>query len=456
MRHLVILYLLLLCPMGIQAQSTAEAATDSIMNYLADHCLDGFVTIESNGRNHAKRGEFVIDNQQMEATGRLVRGMRHWLDLLPHQRKMTEERAGEVFEGRIAMRLQPEAGDTSAYFIMTYNRSKVTFKYGVNSPGSISLSKSPATGLGVSHRHKELPAAEANPVISLFEEYSRRNDAYVVDTLFQYDGDKGYEWWQGATGENSKTKARIVLLPSREDREIQQWWDMFCRYRNHDDVTTGIKNSVWQGKAYLQSAICTFNSGGAFHLYLAGNYNGQFCLVRVIAQPGEPCEVVPEFARLIKHMNGGEQQIPDKTGNPERLVTLMETELQRLQSHSEAQVLDTFFVSNDHEGHIWWVNIDGSCPTRARLVRASSSEQDFDALHQRIRKSLDDVVYYQAWTDDGDEDKRIFIGWTDERQLRHAYIVYYFTSTRQLVIERADGEEPFSICIPHYRHDWFR
>lgn len=191
MRHLIILYLLLLCPMGIQAQSTAEAATDSIMNYLADHCLDGFVTIESNGRNHAKRGEFVIDNQQMEATGRLVRGMRHWLDLLPHQRKMTEERAGEVFEGRIAMRLQPEAGDTSAYFIMTYNRLKVTFKYGVNSPGSISLSKSPATGIGVSHRHKELPAAEASPVISLFEEYSRRNDAYVVDTLFQYDGDKG-------------------------------------------------------------------------------------------------------------------------------------------------------------------------------------------------------------------------------------------------------------------------
>ena len=132
------------------------------------------------------------------------------------------------------------------------------------------------------------------------------------------------------------------------------------------------------------------------------------------------------------------------------------TELQRLQSHSGAQVLDTFFVSNDHEGHIWWVNIDGSCPTRARLVRASSSEQDFDALHQRIRKSLDDVVYYQAWTDDGDDDKRIFIGWTDERQLRHAYIVYYFTSTRQLVIERADGEEPFSICIPHYRYDWFR
>ena len=126
------------------------------------------------------------------------------------------------------------------------------------------------------------------------------------------------------------------------------------------------------------------------------------------------------------------------------------------QLRSGAQLLDTFFVSNDHEGHVWWVNIDGSCPTRARLVRASSSEQDFDALHQRIRKSLDDVVYYQAWTDDGDDDKRIFIGWTDERQLRHAYIVYYFTSTRQLVIERADGEEPFSICIPHYRYDWFR
>lgn len=176
----------------------------------------------------------------------------------------------------------------------------------------------------------------------------------------------------------------------------------------------------------------------------------------VIAQSGEPCEVVPEFSRLIEHMNGGELQIPDKKGHPERLVTLMETEMRKRQSLAGAQVLDTVFVSNDHEGHIWWVNIDGSCPTRARLVRTSSSEQDFDALHQRIRESLDDVAYYQAWTDDGDDDKRIFIGWTDECQLRHAYIVYYFTATRQLVIERADGEEPFSICIPHYRYDWFR
>lgn len=64
---------------------------------------------------------------------------------------------------------------------------------------------------------------------------------------------------------------------------------------------------------------------------------------------------------------------------------------------------------------------------------------------------------YQAWTDDDtDEDRRIFLSWTDEQQRLHAYIIYYMTATHHLVIERADGEEPGSICIPHYKQKWFK
>ena len=108
--------------MGLQAQSITERAVDSIMNYLALNCLDGSFVIESNGRNHATRGEITIDNGPMAATIKLINGIRPYIDQLPHLRKMTDERAGEVFEGRIAMRLQPEPGDTSAYFLMTYKR----------------------------------------------------------------------------------------------------------------------------------------------------------------------------------------------------------------------------------------------------------------------------------------------------------------------------------------------
>lgn len=451
----IVLYLLLLCPMDILAQSTTDQVVDSIMNYLAMNSLDGLFVMESNGRNHACRGEITIDNEPMGATRKVLYGIRPYIDQLPHLRKMTEEQAGEVFEGRIAMRLHPEQGDTSAYFLMTYNRSKLAFKYGVNSPGSINLAKSSANGPGVGFFHKELSATEANPIILLFDEYSQRSDALVADTIFQYDGDKDYEWWLGTTDESSRTKARIVLLPSKTYKEIEQWRDVVSRYNRHDNVTTSLRNSVWHGKPYLVSVICTFTVNGAFHLYLAGHYQGQFCLIRVVAHPGEPCGVVPGFARLIEHLTGTEQMVNDVTGNPTKLIELMEKELQRRKSQPHAQVIDTLFVSNDHEGHMWWKGIDHPCPTHAHLVRTPSSKKDFDALHQRIRKTLNPTVSYRAWTDDGEEDERIFLGWMDEQRHYHAYIIYYMIATQQVIIERADSEGSNSICIPHYSQEWF-
>ncbi len=455
MKHFV-LYLLLLCPMGLCAQSATEQAIDSIMNYLALNCLDGSFVIESNGRNHATRGEIAIDNGPMAATRKLINSIRPYIDQLPHLRKMTDERAGEVFEGRIAMRLQPEPGDTSAYFLMTYNRSKLTFKYGVNSPGSISLAKSSAKGPGVGFSPKGLSAEEAAPVIQFYNELVRRSDARVVDTVFVYDGEKDYEWWLGATGERSRTKAQIVLAPSPTDKDMREWLNVVNRYGKHPDVTLFQSNRVIRGDVYLASSICTFLVGGAFHLYLAGLYHGHFCLVRVIARSDQPGEVVPGFARLIDHLTGAERTIHNATGHPTKLVQLMEKEISNLQSQAGAEVIDTLFLSNDHEGHIWWTGIDSRCPTRASLVRAPSSEKDFASLHQRIRKSIDNIVNYQAWTDDDtDEDRRIFLSWTDEQQRLHAYIIYYMIATHHLIIERADGEEPGSICIPHYKQKWF-
>ena len=455
MKHFV-LYLLLLCPMGLCAQSATEQAIDSIMNYLALNCLDGSFVIESNGRNHATRGEIAIDNGPMAATRKLINGIRPYIDQLPHLQKMTDERAGEVFEGRIAMRLQPEPGDTSAYFLMTYNRSKLTFKYGVNSPGSISLTKSSAKGLGVGFSPKGLSAEEAAPVTQIYEKFTHRKDARVVDTVFVYDGEKDYEWWLGATSERSRTKAQIVLLPSPTEKDMQEWLNIVNRYGKHPDVTLLQSNRVIRGDVYLASSTCTFIVGGAFHLYLAGLYHGHFCLVRVIARSDPPGDVVPGFARLIDHLTGAERTIHNATGHPTKLVQLMEKEISNLQSQAGAEVIDTLFLSNDHEGHIWWTGIDSRCPTRASLVRAPSSEKDFFSLHQRIRKSIDNIVNYQAWTDDDtDEDRRIFLSWTDEQQRLHAYIIYYMIATRQLIIERADGEQPTSICIPHYKQNWF-
>jgi hypothetical protein len=369
---------------------------------------------------------------------------------------MTDERAGEVFEGRIAMRLQPEPGDTSAYFLMTYNRSKLTFKYGVNSPGSISLTKSSAKGLGVGFSPKGLSAEEAASVTQIYEKFTHRKDARVVDTVFVYDGEKDYEWWLGATGERSRTKAQIILLPSPTEKDMQEWLNIVNRYGKHPDVTLLQSNRVIRGDVYLASSTCTFIVGGAFHLYLAGLYHGHFCLVRVIARSDQPGEVVPGFARLIDHLTGAERTIHNVTGHPTKLVQLMEKEISNLQSQAGAEVIDTLFLSNDHEGHIWWTGIDSRCPTRASLVRAPSSEKDFASLHQRIRKSIDNIVNYQAWTDDDtDEDRRIILLWTDGHGQLHAYIIYYMIATHHLIIERADGEEPGSICIPHYKQKWF-
>ena len=450
-----VLYLLLLCPIRIQAQSATTQTVDSIVKHLATNSLTGFFVIESNGRNHATRGEITIDNRPMGATKKILYAIQPFIDQLPHLRKMTDERAGEVFEGRIAMRLQPEPGDTSAYFLMTYNRSKLTFKYGVNSPGSINLTKSSANESGVGFSHKELSTEEAIPIIQLYEEFSLRNNARVIDTVFVYDGDKDYEWWMGATDERSRTKAQIVLLPSPSDKEMLEWQNVVNRYDKHADVTIVQSNHVNKDEVYFSSYTCTFTTNGAFHLYLAGHYRKQFCLIRVVTQPNEPCEVIPGFVRLIEHLTDAEQTSHNKTGHPTELVQLMENEIKKIQSQDSAQIIDTLFVSNDHEGHIWWNGIDQRCPTHAHLVRINSSEKEFDSLHQRIRNSLDSVVNYQAWIDDNEEDKRIFLGWTDEQQRYHAYIVYYMMTTQQLIIERADGEEPNSICIPHYRQEWF-
>ena len=451
-----VIFLLLLCPMGLQAQSITERAVDSIMNYLALNCLDGSFVIESNGRNHATRGEITIDNGPMAATIKLINGIRPYIDQLPHLRKMTDERAGEVFEGRIAMRLQPEPGDTSAYFLMTYNRSKMTFKYGVNSPGSISLTSSSAKGSGVGFSQKGLSAEEAAPLTHLYEEFTHRKDARIVDTVFVYDGDKDYEWWLGATGERSRTKAQIILLPSPTLKDMQEWLNVVNRYGRHPDVTLSQSNRVIRGDVYLASSTCSLIVGGDFHLYLAGLYHGYFCLVRVISRSDQPGEVVPGFARLIDHLTGAEQTVHFATGHPTKLVQLMEKEISNLRSQAGAEVIDTLFLSNDHEGHIWWTGIDSRCPTRACIVRAPSSEKEFASLHQRIRKSIDNIVNYQAWTDDDtDEDRRIFLSWTDEKQQLHAYVIYYMIATHHLVIERADGEESGSICIPHYKQKWF-
>lgn len=207
--------------MGLRAQSATEQAIDSIMNYLASNCLDGSFVIESNGRNHATRGEITINNGPMAATRKLINGIRPYIDQLPHLRKMTDERAGEVFEGRIAMRLQPEPGDTSAYFLMTYNRSKLTFKYGVNSPGSISLAKSSAKGPGVGFSPKGLSAEEAAPVIQFYNELVRRSDARVVDTVFVYDGDKDYEWWLGATVSAAALKPKLSWRHRQQTRTCE-------------------------------------------------------------------------------------------------------------------------------------------------------------------------------------------------------------------------------------------
>ena len=100
--------LALFCMNSMLSQTNIRNCVNNIVEYLSEHCPSMFYVVDMNGRNETTRGRADIDNSMSHATAKILNGLRTCLDELPYERKMTDEKAGDLYEGKIVMRLKPE------------------------------------------------------------------------------------------------------------------------------------------------------------------------------------------------------------------------------------------------------------------------------------------------------------------------------------------------------------
>lgn len=445
MKRLFPLIISLVIPLGMAAQSQTDKTVEAIAEYLNEHCLEGAVTDAVCGRNHTIYGSYVVNNGPLHATATLLDGIAPLINRLPHKHRMTDEQADELFKGRIAMRLHPEQGDTSAFFLMDYNRTMVSFRYGVNSPKSINIVTELASDVKPNFNYRDLPKDSVAAIANLLRQMEQRKEALVIDTVFCYSENENYDWWMGAKGDASRTPAHVVLLQGVQQQDFLAWTEALAPLSGNPDVTIYKSSKHKDGNILQICATASFCTGGAFCLYHAVYYQECICVVRVVVPTWKHCNTVPDTRELIDHLRGQAKHAqPMNDISPElnqELRTLMET----MRGRSDAQVVDTLFVSNDHEGHEWWIGLNGPCPTKAQIVRTRCPREEYQALSARLL-TLSNV---ESGSDEKLSPNRTVLRWMDGKGCYHAFYLYYFIHQQLLVLERADGLEPYSICIPH-------
>ena len=276
MRRQLILILCIVIPFCMAAQSKNDKTVENIAAYLNKHCAWGYVTDAVCGRNRSMWSRYGVDNKNMRATATLLDSIQPLLKRLPHKRMMTDEQADELFKGRIAMRLHPEPGDTSAYFLMDYDRTNMSFKYGVNSPQSINIATDNSRNQGIRFDYEDLPAESVAPIFRKLSKMEQRSNVSVIDTVFQYhEGDKP-DWWVGKKGEASRTPAHIVLLPNVEKTEFFAWSEVFYSLMGNRNFTLYNTQNYENGMAWSDYVTATFRAGGSFYFFHVVYY--QNCL----------------------------------------------------------------------------------------------------------------------------------------------------------------------------------
>ena len=223
MKRLFPLIISLVIPLGMAAQRQTDKTVMDIANYLNEHCLEGAVTDAVCGRNRTIYGNIVVNNGPLHATATLLDKIEPLIKRLPHKHRMTDEQADEIFRGRIAMRLHPEQGDTSAFFLMDYNRTMVSFRYGVNSPKSINIVTERASDVKPNFNYHDLPTDSVAAIANLLRQMEQRPGALVIDTVFCYSENETYDWWMGAKGDASRTPAHVVLLQGVQQQDFLAW-----------------------------------------------------------------------------------------------------------------------------------------------------------------------------------------------------------------------------------------
>lgn len=453
MRRQLILILCIVIPFCMAAQSKNDKTVENIAAYLNKHCAWGYVTDAVCGRNRSMWSRYGVDNKNMRATATLLDSIQPLLKRLPHKRMMTDEQADELFKGRIAMRLHPEPGDTSAYFLMDYDRTNMSFKYGVNSPQSINIATDNSRNQGIRFDYEDLPTESVAPIFRKLSEMEQRSNVSVIDTVFQYhEGDKP-DWWVGKKGEASRTPAHIVLLPNVEKTDFIAWLGVFYSLMGNRNFTLYNTHNYENGMAWSDYVTATFRAGGSFYFFHVVYYQNCLCVIRVKVPKWEQCAVIPDAKELIEHLQGKQptrQGLPFASGEFEKQLDSLLTAIQKRKG---TEVIDTTFYSSDREGHVWWDGINGSCPTHATVLRTHYSKKDHAALRQQLLDACKDNA--QPITTDDKECQFLLLSWRDMALRLHGLIVYYYPDG-QLVVVRADGLNAYQICIPQYNHDWFK
>ena len=453
MRRQLILILCIVIPFCMAAQSKNDKTVENIAAYLNKHCAWGYVTDAVCGRNRSMWSRYGVDNKNMRATATLLDSIQPLLKRLPHKRMMTDEQADELFKGRIAMRLHPEPGDTSAYFLMDYDRTNMSFKYGVNSPQSINIATDNSRNQGIRFDYEDLPAESVAPIFRKLSEMEQHSNVSIIDTVFQYhEGDKP-DWWVGKKGEASRTPAHIVLLPNVEKTDFIAWSGVFYALMGNRNFTLYNTQNYENGMAWSDYVTATFRAGGSFYFFHVVYYQNCLCVIRVKVPKWEQCAVIPDAKGLIEHLQGKQptrQGLPFAYGEFEKQIDSLLTAIQKRKG---TEVIDTTFYSSDREGHVWWDGINGSCPTHATVLRTHYSKKDHAALRQQLLDACKDNA--QPITTDDKDCKFLILSWRDMLLCLHGLIVYYYPDG-QLVVVRADGLNAYQICIPQYSHNWFK
>lgn len=445
MKRVFPLIISLVIPLGMAAQRQTDKTVMDIANYLNEHCLEGAVTDAVCGRNRTIYGNIVVNNGPLHATATLLDNIEPLIKRLPHKHRMTNEQADEIFSGRIAMRLHPEQGDTSAFFLMDYNRTMVSFRYGVNSPKSINIVTERASDVKPNFNYHDLPTDSVAAIANLLRQMEQRPGALVMDTVFCYSENETYDWWMGAKGDASRTPAHVVLLQGVQQHDFLAWSDAFAPLSGNPDVNIYKSFKYKDGNILQLCTTASFCTEGAFCLYHTVYYQECLCVVHVVVPTWKHCNTVPDTRGLIDHLRRKAKPVQQTNDiSPElnqELTTLMDT----MRYRRDAQAVDTLFVSNDHEGHEWWLGLNGPCPTKAQIVRTRCSREEYLSLSARLQ-ALSNV---ESGNDEHFSPNRTILRWMDGKGCYHAFYLYYFIHQKLLLLERVDGLDPHSICVPN-------
>lgn len=376
MKRQLILILCIVIPFCMAAQSKTDKTVENIAAYLNKHCAWGYVTDAICGRNRSMWSHYGVDNKPMRATATLLDSIQPMLKQLPHKRMMTDEQADELFKGRIAMRLHPEKGDTSSFFLMDYDRTNMSFKYGVNSPQSINIATDNSRNQNIHFDYEDLPAESVAPIFEKLRKMELHSNVSIIDTVFQYQEGGKPDWWMGKKGADSRTPAHIVLLPNVEKTEFFAWSRVFYSLMGNRNFTLYNTQNYENGMAWSNYVTATFRTGGSFCFFHVVYYQNCLCVIRVKVPKWEQCAVIPNTKELIEHLQGKQptrQGLPFASGEFEKQIDSLLTAIQKRKG---TEVIDTTFYSNDKEGHVWWDGINGSCPTHATVLRTHYSKKD--------------------------------------------------------------------------------